>query len=322
MGMEALRAAVGPEVFLLACGAPLGSVLGLVEANRIGADVSGTWKPNFSGVKIGLGNEPHMPSASISIHNIITRAFLHRNFWLNDPDCLLVRPDTELTLAEVQTLATVIALTGGSLLLSDDLPKLPAERIEIACSLIPVIDRRAWVVDWMDAQTPAHIRLDLEGVQGRWHVLACFNWSEKTAPVTVDLKDYRLPESEYYARPFWAGKTSILKMEKPLVIPDVPAHGVVLLAVRMKKPGEAQYIGSSLHISQGLELMEWNPTEAGVELKLALPRQAHGDVEVSLPRPPRIARVDGVPIPWRSLGDTLYAFTVEFASVCCLQVEY
>jgi hypothetical protein len=45
-------------------------------------------------------------------------------------------------------------------------------------------------------------------------------------------------------------------------------------------------------------------------------------VEVSLPRPPRIARVDGVPIPWRSLGDTLYAFTVEFASVCCLQVEY
>ena len=43
MGMEAIREAVGPDVTLLGCGAPFGPMLGLVEAMRIGPDVSGDW---------------------------------------------------------------------------------------------------------------------------------------------------------------------------------------------------------------------------------------------------------------------------------------
>ena len=126
-GMEAIREAVGKDVTILGCGAPLGSMLGLIDANRIGADVSGYWEPNFNGIGAFFKNEPAMPSARNSIRNILTRAALHQHWWINDPDCLLIRPDTNLTLDEVQSLASVIALTGGSLLVSDDLPKLPAD---------------------------------------------------------------------------------------------------------------------------------------------------------------------------------------------------
>ncbi len=96
MGLEALRDAAGPEVTLLACGCPLGSALGLFEAMRIGADVSGSWEPHFPPVSPILRKEPNMPSARNALQNIITRAPLHRHWWINDPDCLLVRADTDL----------------------------------------------------------------------------------------------------------------------------------------------------------------------------------------------------------------------------------
>ena len=58
-------------------------------------------------------SEPDMPSARNAIQNSLSAAPLHRRWWLNDPDCLLVR-ETQLTLPEIQSLATVIALRGGS----------------------------------------------------------------------------------------------------------------------------------------------------------------------------------------------------------------
>ena len=120
-----------------------------------------------------------MPCARNSIRNILTRAALHQHWWINDPDCLLIRPDTHLTLAEVQSLASVIALTGGSLLVSDDLPKLPADRLRIAEVLLPVIGERARVIDWFDTEMPELLRLDQLNAAGEWHILANFNWSEK-----------------------------------------------------------------------------------------------------------------------------------------------
>ena len=109
-GMEALRRTVGDETILVGCGAPLGSMLGLVQVMRIGADVAPSWKPSYFGISLPIRNEPHMPSARNSIQNILTRAPLHRRWWVNDPDCLLVRLDSKLSLAEVRSLASAIGI--------------------------------------------------------------------------------------------------------------------------------------------------------------------------------------------------------------------
>ena len=94
--MLSIRESIGKETFLLGCGAPLGSVIGIVDANRIGADVSGDWTPKFMGVSLPFRREPHMPSARNSIQNILARAEQHGRWWINDPDCLLIRDDTNL----------------------------------------------------------------------------------------------------------------------------------------------------------------------------------------------------------------------------------
>lgn len=282
-GMEAIRAAVGPEVTLLGCGAPFGSMLGLVEVMRIGADVSGDWEPKFNGIGLFIKNEPAFPCARNSIRNILTRAHLHQHWWINDPDCLLIRPDTHLSLAEVQSLASAIALTGGSLLVSDDLPKLPKERLRIAECLLPVIGEQARVIDWFDAGMPAKLRLDQVNETGEWHILAKFNWSDSPATLRMEASEYQLPAGEYWVSEFWDGTASMVKEESEVVFENVPSHGCVVTAWRSVRGDEAVYLGSDLHISQGLEVAEWKASNGEIKATLRLPRKASGKIKVYVP---------------------------------------
>ena len=52
---------------------------------RISADVAPDWKPKFLGMSLPFRDEKGMPSAENAIRNTITRAPLHKRWWLNDP---------------------------------------------------------------------------------------------------------------------------------------------------------------------------------------------------------------------------------------------
>ncbi len=164
--LEDVRQAAGEEAQLLGCGCPLGPAIGLVDAMRISSDVDVGWTPSYRGQKFFFQAEPHMPSVRNALQNVLCRLPLHQRWWINDPDCLLLRPETRLTLEEIRTLASVIALSGGSLFLSDDLPALPPERLRIAESLLPLIGQAARIPDWLDQHTPSRLRLDLENSSG------------------------------------------------------------------------------------------------------------------------------------------------------------
>lgn len=307
-GMEALRQAAGEETFLLGCGAPLGSVLGLVEAMRIGADVSGEWWPSFNGVRFPFKNEPHMPSARNSINNILTRAPLHRRWWINDPDCLLVRPDTRLSLPEVQSLTTAIALSGGSLLLSDDLPALPPERIRLAQVLLPVIGQPAQVLDLLTSEMPALLRLDLEGAFGKWYVLARFNWKDVSQEWNFEPQDFHLPEQGYILHSFWDDQTFIYQPAQKVIMPPLAPHGVALLAA-YPQTDQIAYAGSNLHISQGIEVKQWLVTAQGLEIELDLGRAFEGWFDVRLNQTPQ--SVSGDVTRWQEIHKGRFRFFVQ-----------
>ena len=311
MGLEALREAAGPTTTMLGCGCPLGSGLGIFEAMRISADVSGYWKPHFPPVSSILQNEPHMPSARNAIHNILTRAPLHRRWWVNDPDCLLVRPDTRLSLAEVQTLATAIGLTGGSLLVSDDLPALPPERLALAQALLPVIGKRAWVLDLFETNFPTQLRVDLEGPSGPWHLLAKFNWDSAPRDLALSTRDYHLDaDAVYWLREFWSGRIGLLRSDQPLNFTKVPAHGVAVVAARGYDPAQPTYLGSNLHLSQGMEIAGWQPSPSDLTIDFALGRKAAGEIFLKLPWQPVSAESGGAPCPIEDLGDGIFVLQV------------
>ena len=85
-GFAAIRRGAGPDAFLLGCGVPLANVVGLVDANRIGPDVAPTWSldPSAEVVAGYLGSQP---ATAHAFTNTLTRAYMHRRLWLNDPDC-------------------------------------------------------------------------------------------------------------------------------------------------------------------------------------------------------------------------------------------
>ena len=118
-GLGAIRDGLGTEASLLASGAPLQHAVGLVNGMRIGPDVDATWS----------GIQPPARAAGL-------RSFYHRSTWLNDPDCLVVRPPLSRAAAEVW--ASVVAITGGLTLLADNLPKLPPDRLPLLQRTLPV----------------------------------------------------------------------------------------------------------------------------------------------------------------------------------------
>jgi alpha-galactosidase len=118
-GLAALRDGLGTEAFLLGCGAPLQHAAGLVDGMRIGGDVDASW----GGIQ--------GPARAAGL-----RSFYHRAVWLNDPDCLVVRPP--LTLDEARVWTSIVAAAGGVTVLSDNLPKLPPERIPLLQQTLPV----------------------------------------------------------------------------------------------------------------------------------------------------------------------------------------
>ncbi|MGZ5555726.1 MAG: alpha-galactosidase, partial [Candidatus Aminicenantales bacterium] len=120
-GLRVIRRAAGRD-FILGCGAPLLPSVGLVDGMRVGEDTAPYWKTRPSGFQ--------GPNAYFSLKNALMRQFMHRAFWLNDPDCLLLRDrEIELTRHERELYALTAGALDNMIVDSDRLSLLgPAEK--------------------------------------------------------------------------------------------------------------------------------------------------------------------------------------------------
>jgi alpha-galactosidase len=255
-GLETIRDAVGNR-FVLACGNPMGPSVGLAEGARIGPDVAPYWYPMARGAARSTLSDP---SALNSIRNTITRFWMHVRLWMNDPDCLLVREtDTALVGDEVRALATVIGLSGGMVLSSDNLPKLSPARRELISLLLPVYGRSAVPLDlFQTPDLPHFFELDC----GTHRLLAAFNWADESAEIEAPL-----PPGGWHVFEFW--EREYIGVGEGEVSLPVPPHGCRLLRLTPDL-GRPQVIGSTFHITQGAAEIageEWDGSTLRVHLR-------------------------------------------------------
>jgi alpha-galactosidase len=320
--LRAIRQEVGPEVTLLGCGCPIGSGLGVFDAMRIGTDVAPAWHPTYFGTQCLIRSEPTFPAVRNVLRNILARMPLHRRWWVNDPDCLLVRQaDTRLTPDEVQTLATVLALSGGSMIVSDDLPALAEERVEWLARLLPPLQGRARVLDALDTDRPAEISLEQQGAAGRWWLCAVLNWDEAPRAMTIDLRRFGLPEAATY---LWANpwqQQAGASTSSTLHLGPIPGHGIALMAVR---PGseEPSWLGDTLHVSQGCAVHEWECDDNRLRAVLGMGRPRCGRAWIWLPAEPLAAELDGRPLLWHRIGEGIYAFDLQMDDPSSLTIRW
>ncbi|MFO7883061.1 MAG: alpha-galactosidase, partial [Kosmotogaceae bacterium] len=122
-GMRIIIDNAGEDTFILGCGAPLLPSVGFVDGMRIGADTAPIWNGDVPDIGI--------PSAKFSIRNAITRSFMHRRLWLNDPDTLIVRDEAELSNNEKRLFCLVSGALDNMLLHSDAMKQLNENNIHL-----------------------------------------------------------------------------------------------------------------------------------------------------------------------------------------------
>jgi RNase P/RNase MRP subunit POP5 len=230
-GTKLVRAAAGPDVFLLGCCISqnmrsFGGTFGLLDAMRVGPDTGGNiGSPNASPVW-----------------------FLNGRVWWNDPDCVMVR--TKFPVKRAQLNASWTAISGQLFYNSDWMPDLPADRLDILKRCIPAHGLFSRPVDVFDARI-AQIWLLTDTRQTiRRDVVALYNWdgTEKTVSATVDR--IGLPKAqEYVAFNFWANK--FVPPFRDTISAILPGDSCRVLAVRPVS-NVPQLLSTSRHVTQGI----------------------------------------------------------------------
>ncbi|MGH2518095.1 MAG: hypothetical protein ACRDHP_20825, partial [Ktedonobacterales bacterium] len=290
------------KTFLLGCGCPLLSAVGIVDGMRIGPDAAPYWPPRYKGAPAPLGDGHVLPNLEGAVRNTLTRAWMHPALWLNDPDCLLLREHhSELTLNEVRMFASAIGLTGGMVMLSDRLSRLTLERLGIASKLIPPLPERALPANYFTYGIPDQAAVHILRSWGRWVLLGLFNQEEGEREFVVRWSDLGLERGAYHAVEFWSGTYHGLS-NIGITVP-VAGHSAEVLAIRADSD-EPQLLSTSFHISQGgVEIADWSYDQERLEARweTRLDRQTMGTFTLWVPGglAPRTLRHSAASATWQ-----------------------
>ena len=283
--LRVIRDTLGGERFLLGCGAPLLPSVGLFDAMRISQDVKEAWEQPLLR---RLVPDAGYPAVRGALRNVVARSFLHRRWWLNDPDCVLVRDQrTRLNLEEVRTLVTVMGMSGGMLFLADDLPRLAPERLEVARAILPPGPARGESLELpalaqsANPQTRLTDPQEVYEVKGEHYTLSA--WIAWERPIERELPG---------GFDFWAGRMVGAGDSRP-ALTRIPAHGVRTRLRRRTAAGPAaatpvpHLAGTTLHLLalvDGRLRATYHPGEQPhLEIRGERMARRHGRIWLALP---------------------------------------
>ncbi len=325
-GMEAVRAGIGEETFLLGCGCPFGPAVGIVDAMRIGPDTAPNWTPYLWSVKWAtpiIKSENSIGSLRNNVRHTINLSTLHQQWWWNDPDCLMVRNyDTTLTDDEVISNLSLVGLSGGLLISSDDLTRLPVERQKLVALLTPLMGVSGRPLDLLERELAELYSLPLNKNGMSWHDVAVFNWSDKPAERSLDLARLGYAAGQkVHVFDFWQKKHSLQQTGK-IELGTIPSHGCRMLRICLS--GEAPVVvGDTLHITQGCEIESCQVAGKALEMgTIDLGRRVQGSLWLALPGRPVSASCGGNALKFEKENDDIYRLDLDFQGRAGIKIQW
>lgn len=220
---ETFREAVGAGGHLAPCSCPTNMQLGYNDSIRIASDI---------------GNAGHWPGAMgqfrYGMSTIAGLWYKHRAFWVNDADSIQIAKGCSLNEARVR--ATVVAMSGGHLMLSEDLRRVDGERLEMIRRIIPPCSQAARPLDLFEHPFP-------ESYPALWSqsvphesgqagatrtALAVFNLENRTRTFRITPSMLGIPEGEELLALEWWQSRWLGRYRGAFEI-EVPAEDVAVI---------------------------------------------------------------------------------------------
>lgn len=281
LGMQTIRDAVGPSRHILDCG-PAQNAVGLVDSERSELDLPElVW---------GQYNNPQGGTAAAASR----RYYFHGKTWIADVDHIGL---SLLTPSQAQAAATLVAMSGGTIISGDRLTDLDPQRIEILARVLPAYGAAARPIDLFRNDLARVFAIPIHRDFGDWTILSIFNYDPKAPLIeTISLSEAGLDNSRsYLAFEFWT--QTLLGEFQGTMTARLSPGSVQLLSLRESQP-HPQIIGTSRHFTQGgreLKDQRW----AEPELHAILYGEAGTSNEIFIHMPSR----------WRFPGDdTVYQY--------------
>lgn len=233
LGMQIIRDGIGPQRHLLDCG-PMNCTVGLIDSARIELD-----QPHLTWEQYTANPNSNAPAMA-------KRYYFNRKTWTNDADHLGL---ALLTSSQAQAAASIIALSGGTMISGDRLIDLDPERLEILRKVFPSYGVAARPIDLFEADKPEIFELPIKTKFGEWSVVALFNYSNGISDKSVSFSRLRLPKSKsYIAFEFWTQRLTG-EFDTELTFRVMP-QSVALFAVHPQR--EVPFVLSTdRHFTQG-----------------------------------------------------------------------
>ncbi len=155
-GIDLLREACGDK-FILGCGVPLGSCMGIFDACRIGPDANKVYAGNVIN-KLELTRE--IPSSRYAMVNTIFRRCLDGRAFANDPDVFFLRDDNlTYTILQKLLLAKVNDIMGSIIFMSDNVATYDQRALQYLKYFFEAKDYRVRLAEY---ESEDIVRIDYE----------------------------------------------------------------------------------------------------------------------------------------------------------------
>ena len=228
IGLQIIRDTVGDEVLLDKDGSPMLNAVGLVECGRVSVDTG----HNFERTKVAAPG-------------IAARFYMHRNFFINDPDAFNVtdsylmeeqEPQPPVTLSGAQASIALSAISGGMYEIGDDMLLLGSEKDRLALvenrDLLNMVrlGRAAYPVDLMSYDpSDEQPSIFLLRESRRQTMLVVFNWTSQARSHTFRLADLGLTVNQYKATDILNPSDAISVSSGQLQLTNQPAQSVKVI---------------------------------------------------------------------------------------------
>lgn len=248
-GLGHIRKGAGEDVFFSGCCAvqnmrTYAGTIGLVDSMRVG--------PDFNHDGQGIRSGPLRGSRMY---------FLNGKVWWNDPDPTKVRTSAEgcvadgsingaVTVEQARLTTSWVALTDQFFLLSDWIPNLPQERLDILRKTMASHGATARPVDYFDRDLANTWLVSSEQSGVRREVIGIFNFHDEPLKAQYAFNKIGLdPAATYHAFDFWANKPAADLSGG--IAEDLAPMSCRVLSLRAKA-GHPVLVSTSRHVSSGI----------------------------------------------------------------------